>query len=458
MSEQKKNFSENKMGTMPITKLLVNMALPLIFSMLVQGMYNIVDSIYISRVSESAVTALSLAFPIQNLIISFGVGTAVGVNALLSRSLGEQNVENTNLSAGNGFFLLAVSAIFFAVFGVFGSRPYFEMQSDVAETIESGSAYLAICSIFSLGCFVQILCERLLQATGRSFLSMVLQVTGAAVNILLDPVFIFGWFGLPAMGVAGAAVATVLAQWIAAGVGIFLNLRYNHDVQLTRKYLKPHGEIMKIILSIGIPSILMMGIGSIMTFGMNQILQGFNETATGVFGIYFKLQSFVFMPVFGINNATISIIAYNYGARKPKRVMSTVYHAMVIACCIMVMGSLAFELLPDLLLNIFNPTPEFSRMGRVALRVIAISFPMAAIGIAISGFFQALGKSTYSALASLCRQLIVLLPAAYLLSLSGNVDLVWWSFPISEVASMLFSLVLFLKLYRNKIKPLYLAS
>lgn len=455
MSEMNKQHSENKMGTMPITKLLVNMALPLIFSMLVQAMYNIVDSIYISRVSESAVTALGLAFPIQNLIISFGVGTSVGVNALLSRSLGERNTENANLAAGNGFFLLAVSAIFFALFGVFGARPYFEMQSDVAETVEGGSAYLAICSIFSLGCFIQILCERLLQSTGRSFLSMVLQVTGAAVNIILDPVFIFGWFGLPAMGVAGAAIATVLAQWIAAGVGIFLNLRYNHDLHLAQKYLKPHGEIVKIILSIGIPSILMMGIGSIMTFGMNQILQGFNETATGVFGIYFKLQSFVFMPVFGINNATISIIAYNYGARKPKRVMSTVYHAMVIACCIMVLGSVGFECFPELLLNIFNPTPEFSRMGMVALRVIALSFPMAAIGIAISGFFQALGKSTYSALASLCRQLIVLLPAAYLLSLSGNVNLVWWSFPISEVASLLFSLVLFAKLYRDKIKPLY---
>ncbi len=454
MSEERKQIPENKMGTMPIPKLLLNMALPLIFSMLVQAMYNIVDSIYISRISESAVTALSLAFPIQNLIISFGVGTAVGVNALLSRSLGEQNAENTNLSAGNGFLMLAVSAIFFALFGLFGARPYFEMQSNVAETVDGGSAYLAICSIFSLGCFVQILCERLLQATGRSLLSMVLQVTGAAINIILDPVFIFGWFGLPAMGVAGAAVATVLAQWIAACVGIFLNIRYNHDVHLAKKYLKPHGEIIKIILSISIPSILMMGIGSIMTFGMNQILQGFNETATGVFGIYFKLQSFVFMPVFGINNATISIIAYNYGARKPKRVMSTVSQALVAAGCIMVIGTLGFEFFPDLLLNIFNPTPEFSRMGRIALRVIAVSFPMAAIGITISGFFQALGKSTYSALASLCRQLIVLLPAAYLLSLSGSVDLVWWSFPISEVASTLISIVLFMKLYRAKIKPL----
>ena len=455
MSEPSHDLTENKMGTMPITRLLLNMALPLIISMLVQAMYNIVDSIYISRVSESAVTALGLAFPIQNLIISFGVGTAVGVNALLSRSLGERNEENTNLAAGNGLFLVVLFSVIFALFGLFGARPYFEMQSDVAETVNGGSAYLQICSIFSLGCLVQILCERLLQATGRSMLSMVLQGTGAALNILLDPVFIFGWFGLPAMGVAGAAVATVLAQWIAAVIGILLNLRYNHDIHLARRFFRPHGAIIRIILSISIPSILMIGIGSVMTFGMNQILQGFNETATGVFGIYFKLQSFVFMPVFGINNATISIIAYNYGAQKPQRVMSTVHHAMVTACCIMVLGTLAFEMAPDLLLDIFNPTPEFSRMGRVALRVIATSFPMAAIGIAISGFFQALGKSTYSALASLCRQLLVLLPAAWVLSLWGNVDFVWWSFPISEVASLLISLILYRRLFRAKIRPLY---
>ncbi len=379
MSEQKQLPAENKMGTMPISRLLLNMALPLIFSMLVQAMYNVVDSIYISRVSESAVTALGLAFPIQNLIIGFGVGTGVGVNALLSRSLGEQNQEHANLAAGNGLFLVTVFSVFFAIFGLVFARPYFEMQSTVAETVDGGSSYLAICSIFSLGCFVQILCERLLQATGRSLLSMVLQVTGAAINILLDPVFIFGWFGLPAMGVAGAAVATVLAQWIAAFVGIFLNIRYNPDVHMSARFLKPHGEIIRITLSIAVPSILMMGIGSVMTFGMNQILQGFNETATGVFGIYFKLQSFVFMPVFGINNATISIIAYNFGAQKPHRVMSTVHHAMVVACCIMVLGMLGFEFFPNALLNIFNPTPEFSQMGRVALRVIALSFPMAAM-------------------------------------------------------------------------------
>ena len=455
MSQQNRPLAENKMGTMPITRLLVNMALPLIFSMLVQAMYNIVDSIYISRVSESAVTALGLAFPIQNLIISFGVGTAVGVNALLSRSLGERNQENANLAAGNGLFLVLLFSVFFALFGLFGARPYFEMQSSVTETVQGGSAYLEICSIFSLGCLVQILCERLLQSTGRSFLSMVLQATGAALNIILDPVFIFGWFGLPAMGVAGAAVATVLAQWLSAGLGIFLNLRCNPDLHLAPRFIKPHGEIIRIILSISIPSILMIGIGSVMTFGMNQILQGFNETATGVFGIYFKLQSFVFMPVFGINNATISIIAFNYGAQKPDRVMSTVHHAMVIAFCIMLFGALGFELVPDLLLNIFNPTPEFSRMGRVALRVIALSFPMAALGIAMSGFFQALGKSTYSALASLCRQLVILLPAAYLLSLAGNVDLVWWSFPIAEVVSLVVSFVLYRKLFKAKIKPLF---
>ena len=447
--------SENKMGTMPITKLLVHMALPLIVSMLVQALYNIVDSIYISRVSESAVTALGLAFPIQNLIIGFGVGTAVGVNALLSRSLGEKNQEQANLAAGNGLFLVTVFSLLFALFGLFFARPYFEMQSSVPETVAGGSAYLAIVSIFSLGCFVQILCERLLQATGRSMLSMVLQGSGAALNILLDPIFIFGWMGIPAMGVAGAAIATVLAQWISALLGIFLNLHYNPDLHLSRRYLKPHGEVLRGILSISVPSIVMMCIGSVMTFGMNQILQGFNETATGVFGIYFKLQSFVFMPVFGINNATISIIAYNYGARKPQRVMSTVHHAMTIAGCIMVLGMLAFELFPDLLLGIFDPSPDFLRLGRVALRVIALSFPLAAIGISLSGFFQALGKSTYSALVSLSRQLVILLPAAYLLSLSGQVDLVWWSFPIAEVGSFAVSLFFYFRLCRKAVQPLY---
>lgn len=456
MSEMKKTpkLSENKMGTMPIGRLLVNMAVPLMISMLVQAMYNVVDSIYVSRISESAVTALSLAFPIQNLLIGFSTGIGVGVNALLSKSLGEGNPDRANHSAGNGFLLVMIATIGFMLFGVFGSRPYFQMQSSVTETVEGGTQYLAICTIFSFGLFVQVLGERLLQATGRSFYSMIVQLVGAVVNILLDPVFIFGYFGIPAMGVAGAAVATVLAQWVAAAVALVINHKCNHEVHLHFKYLKPNMSVIRPILAVGIPSVVMMGIGSVMTFGMNMILQSFTETATSVFGIYFKLQSFFFMPVFGINNATISIIAFNYGARSSKRIMDTLKKSTISACIIMLLGVLCFQFFPDLLLDIFNPTPEFLTMGRSALRIISLSFPLAAVGIALSGSFQALGNGLYSTFTAVCRQLLALLPAAYLLSLSGNVNLVWWAFPIAELVSFLATLILFLRLYRQKIKPL----
>lgn len=458
MSEMKKTpkLSENKMGTMPIGRLLVNMAVPLMISMLVQAMYNVVDSIYVSRISESAVTALSLAFPIQNLLIGFSTGIGVGVNALLSKSLGEGNPDRANHSAGNGFLLVMIATVGFMLFGVFGSRPYFQMQSSVTETVEGGTQYLAICTIFSFGLFVQVMGERLLQATGRSFYSMIVQLVGAVVNIVLDPVFIFGYFGLPAMGVAGAAVATVLAQWIAAALALVINHKCNHEVHLHPKYLKPNMSVIRPILAVGIPSVVMMGIGSVMTFGMNMILQGFTETATSVFGIYFKLQSFFFMPVFGINNATISIIAFNYGARSSKRIMDTLKKSTISACVIMLLGVLCFQFFPDLLLDIFNPTPEFLTMGRGALRIISLSFPFAAVGIALSGSFQALGNGLYSTFTALCRQLLALLPAAYLLSLSGNVNLVWWAFPIAELVSFLATLILFLRLYRQKIKPLEL--
>ena len=449
------NSGENKMGTMPIGRLLINMALPLMISMLVQAMYNVVDSIYVSRISESAVTALSLAFPVQNLLIGFSTGIGVGVNALLSKSLGEGNQEQANRCAGNGFFLVAIVVFGFMIFGAFFARPYFEMQSTVTETIEGGTSYLAIVSFFSLGLFLQVLGERLLQGTGRAFYSMIVQLVGAVTNILLDPVFIFGYFGIPAMGIAGAALATVIAQWIAALLALYLNHKLNHDLHLSFQYMKPHAPVIRPILAVGIPSIIMMGIGSVMTFGMNQILQGFTETATGVFGIYFKLQSFFFMPVFGINNATISIIAFNYGARIPQRITQTLKKATLSAFIIMLLGVFSFQLFPDQLLGIFDPTPDFLVMGRSALRIISLSFPLAAVGIALSGSFQALGNGLYSTYTALCRQLIVLLPAAYLLSLSESVNLVWWAFPISELASFLATLFLFVRLYRKKISPLY---
>ena len=448
-------LKENKMGVMPVGKLLVNMALPMIISMIVQALYNVVDSIYVSQISESAVTALSLAFPVQNMQIGFAVGIGVGINSLLSKSLGEKNQEAANRTAGNGMIMMFIVTVAFMIFGMVGVRPYFEMQSTVAETVESGIAYTRICCLFVMGSFMQILSERLLQATGRTVLTMVTQATGAIVNIILDPVFIFGWFGLPAMGIAGAAVATVIGQWVGAFLGLYFNEKHNPDVQFGFRYAKLDKKIVSGILTVGIPSIIMNGIGSVMNFGMNQILQGFTETATSVFGIYFKLQSFFFMPLFGINGATISIIAFNYGARKPERIVKTLKLACGAALVLMTTGFLVFQVAPDLLLGMFNPSDAFLVIGRSCLRTISWCFPVAAVSIALGASFQAMGNGMYSTITSLCRQLLVLLPAAYLLSLTGNVNMVWLAYPIAEVASGAATVYFFLRIYRQKIKPLF---
>lgn len=453
-------LGENKMGTMPVGRLLFTMALPLAISMLVQAFYNVVDSFYVSRISESAVTALGMAFPIQNLQIGFATGAGVGMNALLSKSLGEGNRERANQAAGNGIFLCLCFALMFVIFGVVGARPYYRMQSDVAETIENGTAYISICSIFCLGIFVEILGERLLQASGRTVFTLFTQGLGAVLNIILDPVFIFGFapLGIAPMGIAGAAVATVIGQWVAAIMALIFNFTCNPDVRLRLKYLRPRREIVQKILSVGVPSIVMMAIGSVMNFGMNQIFLGFKdygETAAGVFGIYFKLQSFVLMPLFGINNASISIMAYNYGARKPERITKTLKLAVGTALSIMLVGLAAFQLFPNQLLSIFQPSDTFLSLGRSALRIVSLHFPIAAIGIALGASFPALGNGIYSTITSLCRQLIALLPVAYLLSLTGNVHAVWWAFPIAEVVSATVSLILFSKIYKQKIKPMW---
>nr|MBQ8244534.1 MATE family efflux transporter [Oscillospiraceae bacterium] len=448
-------LAENKMGVMPVGRLLTNMAVPIILSMLVQALYNVVDSVYVSQVSESAVTALSLAFPVQNLQIGFAVGIGVGVNSLLSKSLGERNQEAANRAAGNGMVLMLMVTVAFMLFGFFGVRPYFEMQSNVRETVEGGIAYTRICCIFTLGVFMQVLGERLLQATGRTFYSMIAQGSGAVANILLDPIFIHGWFGIPAMGVAGAAVATVIGQWIGMFVGLYFNEKHNPEVQFGRRYAKLEWQTVRAILTVGIPSVIMNGIGSVMNFGMNQILQGFTETATSVFGIYFKLQSFFFMPLFGINNATISIIAYNYGARKPERITKTLKLAASGALVLMTLGLLAFQFVPDLLLGLFNPSDAFLEIGRACLRTISWCFPVAAVSISLGASFQALGNGMYSTITSLARQLMVLLPVAYLMSLTGNVNMVWLSYPIAEVVSGCLTAVFFLRIYRQRIKPLF---
>ena len=445
---------ENKMGVMPIGKLLINMALPMIISMLVQALYNVVDSIYVSQISENAVTALSLAFPIQNLQIGFAVGIGVGVNALLSKSLGQKDQENANFAAGNGAVIMVIATIAFMIFGVVGVEPFFHIQTEVAETFEASVAYTRICSIGCLGIFISILCERLLQSTGRTIYTMITQSFGAIINIILDPILIHGQFGLPAMGIAGAAWATIIGQWASAILGIIFNLTCNPEVHLHPKYFRLRGKTVAPILTVGIPSVVMNGIGSVMTFGMNQILQGFRETATSVFGVYFKLQSFFFMPLFGLNNATISIIAYNYGARKPDRIMKTLKISSISALTLMITGMLIFQLAPELLLSMFNPSQDFMTMGCAALRTISFAFPIAAICIALSASFQALGNGIYSTIISLARQLIVLLPAAYLLSLSGDVNLVWWSYPIAEIISGALTFYFFLRIYRQRIKPL----
>lgn len=437
---------ENKMGTMPVNKLLISMSLPMIISMLVQAMYNVVDSVFVAQISENALTAVSLAFPLQNLMIAFAGGTAVGVNALLSRSLGEKNQDHVNHTATNSVFIFLMTALIFMVGGLTLSHFFFTVQTSNAEIVTAGTQYSMIVVGCSIGLFSQFLFERLLQATGRTIHTMITQGLGAIINIILDPIFIFGLFGMPKMGVAGAAIATVTGQLIACLLAIILNLKYNHDIQFQWKSFKPNIQIIKQIYSVGIPSIIMQSIGSVMTFGMNTILIGFSTTATAVFGVYFKLQSFVFMPVFGLNNGMIPIIAYNLGARQSKRMFDTIKLAMIYATGMMLIGVILFESIPQILLGFFNASKAMIQIGTPALRIIAIHFLFAGYSIVCSALFQAVGKGTYSLLTSLIRQLFVLLPCAYLLSLTGNIHLIWLCFPLAEIVSATTSTILFKKM------------
>ena len=440
---------ENKMGTMPVNKLLISMSLPMIISMLVQAMYNVVDSVFVAQISENALTAVSLAFPLQNLMIAFAGGTAVGVNALLSRSLGEKNQEHVNHTATNSVFIFLMTALIFMIGGLTLSHLFFTVQTSNAEIVTAGTQYSMIVVGCSIGLFSQFLFERLLQATGRTIHTMITQGLGAIINIILDPIFIFGLFGMPKMGVAGAAIATVTGQIIACLLAIVLNLKYNHDIQFQWKSFKPNIQIIKQIYSVGIPSIIMQSIGSVMTFGMNTILIGFSTTATAVFGVYFKLQSFVFMPVFGLNNGMIPIIAYNLGARQSKRMFDTIKLAMIYATGMMLIGVILFESIPQILLGFFNASQAMIQIGTPALRIIAIHFLFAGYSIVCSALFQAVGKGTYSLLTSLIRQLFFLLPCAYLLSLTGNIHLIWLCFPIAEIVSATTSTILFKKMKKQ---------
>ena len=450
MEEKEMRPQENKMGVLPINKLLLSMSVPIMLSMLVQALYNVVDSVFVSRVSENALNAVSLAFPVQNLMIAVATGTGVGINALLSKSLGEKRFERANLAASNGMFLGICSAAVFAVLGALFSRTFFLVQTDVAEIVEGGTAYIQVCTVCSFGIFVSITIERLLQATGKTVYSMFMQMTGAITNIIFDPIFIFAFD----MGVVGAAWATVLGQVVGACLGIWFNARKNTEISLTFKGFRPDGYIIRRIYSVGVPSIIMASIGSVMTFGLNKILIGFTTTATAVFGVYFKLQSFVFMPVFGLNNGMVPIVAYNFGARKPERMIKTVKLAACYATAIMVVGVAIFQLFPDVLLGFFDASDYMLEIGVPALRIICLSFLLAGFGIVSSSFFQALGHGVLSLIISLVRQLIVLLPAAWLLSLSGKLELVWWAFPIAEVFSVIFSIIFTIYAYRKEVKPM----
>ena len=468
MSRQENpRLGENKMGTMPVGKLLINMATPMIIAMLVQALYNVVDSYFVSRIStdeaikESAIAAMSLSFAIQNILIGFATGIGVGVNALLSKSLGEGNQDRANRTAGNGVVLMFICTAVFILFGIFGAGHYFDLMSDAPLTVEFGTNYIRICCVLSLGIFIEILGERLLQSSGRTIYTMITQGTGAVVNIILDPILIFGLGPFPRMGIEGAAVATVIGQWIAATLAVIFNLKFNPDIQFSLSSLKPKKEVILPILTVGIPTVVMTSIGSVMNMGINGILQGFTqygEVPVNVFGIYFKLQSFFFMPLFGLNNATISIVAYNYGARRPDRIVKVLKIVCIGALCFMLIGLAAFQAIPQVLLGIFDQSEVFLTLGSRALRTISLCFPFAAVCIALGASFQALGNGIYSTIVSLCRQLIVLLPAAYLLSLSGDVNAVWWAFPIAELMSLAATTVLFLRIFRQKIRPLQLEA
>ena len=447
---------ENKMGTMPINKLLISMALPMVISMLVQAMYNIVDSIFVSRLSENALTAVSMAFPMQSLMFSVAAGIGVGMNALLSRSLGQKNFKAANKAAMNGMFLEAIGAFLFILVGIFLVEPFFRIQTDNPEIIDLGISYTRLCMVLCFGIYGQFTFERILQSTGRTFYTMITQLVGAVINIILDPIMIFGLLGFPKLGVAGAALATVIGQIFAAAIAFILNKKKNPDVQLEFKGFRPENHYIKTILAVGIPSIIMASVGSVMTFGMNLILGVYlaSSTAVAVFGVYFKLNSFIFMPVFGLNNGMVPIVSYNYGARNRKRLMDTIKFSIIYAVALMLIGLALFQFIPDKLLALFNASEDMLAIGVPALRIISLSFSFAGVCIIIVSTFQALGHGFFSMFVSIARQLVVLLPSAFILAAVGGLQATWWSFPIAEIASLTLSLVFFKHLYDKIIKPL----
>ena len=451
VTNQQTEIKENKMGILPVNRLLITMSLPMMISMLVQALYNIVDSIFVAKIEEKALTAVSLAFPVQNVMIAMAMGTCVGMNALLSRHLGEKEFEKGNSVAKNTLFLAACSYLVFLLLGCFFSRAFYAGQTDDEKIIAYGVQYMQVICTASFGIFTQAAFEKLLQSTGRTFYTMITQGTGAIINIVLDPILIFGYFGFPAMGVRGAAVATVFGQCVAAVLAVVFNLKVNHEVNFNLKGFRPDLQVIKQIYIIGIPSIIMQAIGGVMNFGMNQIFMSFSDTATAVFGIYYKLQSFIFMPVFGLNNGMVPIIAYNYGAGSRNCVVKTIKLGVIYSIAIMLIGFLVMQILPGQLLLLFDASETMLSIGIPALRIISIHFVTAGFCIVMSTAFQALGYAWCSMLNSICRQVVVILPVAWLLSLTGRLELIWWSFPIAELVSALIQIAFLILVYRKVI-------
>lgn len=441
------SIQENKMGTMPVNKLIITMSLPMIVSMLIQALYNIVDSIFVAKISEDALTAVSLAFPFQNLMIAVGTGTGVGVNALLSRTLGEKNFRLADKVANVAVFLALINSLVFAAAGILFSDIFFKMQTNSEIIAKLGSEYLVICSVFSFGMFGQFCFERMLQSTGRTMFTMFSQSIGAIINIILDPCMIFGIGPFPEMGIKGAALATVTGQIIAMLIAFVFNQKYNHEITLSIKQILPEKEIVKKIYAVGVPSILMASIGSLMTFCMNKILIGFTSTAAAVFGVYFKLQSFIFMPVFGLNNGMVPVIAYNLGAKQFDRIKKAMKICMAYATSLMLVGFVLFQTIPELLLQLFNASEAMIEIGVPALRTISIHFVFAGISIVCVSVFQAVGKGMYSLYISIARQIVVLIPVAYLMSLTGNLNAVWLSFPVAECMSLAVCMLFMKRVY-----------
>lgn len=446
--------SENKMGTMPISKLVLNMSLPMMVANLVQACYNIVDSIFVSRIDEKALTAVSMAFPIQMLLVALGIGTGVGINALLSKSLGAGNRKQASDAACNGIFMAYVCYAVFLIFGLTGVGAYYRSQTDDAVIIEYGCQYLKWVCCLSVGLYSQFVFERLLQSTGLTMYTMITQSVGAIINIIMDPILIFGLLGAPKLGVSGAAIATVFGQTVASVIAIILNIKKNKEIELNFKGFRPSFSVISKIYVVGLPSIIMQAIGSVMNYGMNLILIGFSSTAVAVFGVYYKLQSFVFMPVFGLNGGMVPVVAYNYGAQNRKRLVKTVKLSMLYALIIMSIGTVIFEIFPAQLFSIFDASENMVGMGATALRIICVHFPVAAICIISGSMFQALGNGVYSMVVSICRQLVVLLPVAYLLSLTGSLAAVWWAFPIAEVMSLLMTSIFLIRINKNIVSKL----